>query len=85
MQRPQLSRREVVVFGSAALGSALFSARRAAAAAEANTPAQAADPIWGTNGAATAIIRSLQHLTQASFPAVDFPVTRYGARQCRVV
>jgi polygalacturonase len=86
MQRPQLSRREVVVFGGAALGSALFNAHRAiAAGAEATTPAQAADPIWGTNGAASAVIRSLQHLTQAAFPTVDFPVTRYGARRCRVV
>ncbi|HEY6925340.1 MAG TPA: hypothetical protein VI653_17825 [Steroidobacteraceae bacterium] len=87
MQRLQLSRREVVALGGAALGGALFSAHPANATIPAGTttPIQATDPIWGTNGAATAIIRSLQHLTQAAFPAVDFPVTRYGARQCRVI
>src|SRR6185312_14193282 len=41
--------------------------------------------IWGTDGAATRIIRSLQHLSQAAFRAVDFPVTGHGARPCRVI
>jgi polygalacturonase len=76
------SRRKFVVYGSAALGSALRGSYRAAAE---NSPTPTADPIWGVNGAATAILRSLQHLSQAAFPAVDFPVTRHGARPCRVV
>lgn len=76
MQR--LTRREFVAYGSSAtLGSALLGGMRRAEAID--------DPIWGTAGAATAIIRSLQHLSQKAFPATDFPVTRYGARQCRVV
>jgi polygalacturonase len=74
-----LSRREFVTYGGVALGGALGAARSAAAAAS------SADPIWGTNGAATAIIHSLQHLTQTAFPATDFPVTRHGARPCKVV
>ena len=57
----------------------------AAKPASGTSPPNPADPIWGTQGAASAIIRSLQHLTQSAFPAVDFPVTRYGAKQCRVI
>jgi len=74
-----LSRREFVTYGGVALGSALAGARSTAAAVPSD------DPIWGTNGAATAIIRSLQHVSQTAFPATDFPVTRYGARPCKVV
>jgi polygalacturonase len=70
-----LSRREFVVYGGAALSGA----------AAARSPTPSADPIWGVDGAATAIIRSLQHLSQATFPALDFPVTGHGARACRVV
>jgi polygalacturonase len=70
-----LSRREFVVYGGAALSGA----------AAARSPTRPSDPIWGVDGAATVIIRSLQHLTQKSFPAVDFPVTRDGAQPCRVV
>ena len=70
-----LSRREFVIYGGAALSSA----------AAARSPTQSTDPIWGVDGAATRIIRSLQHLSQTTFKAVDFPVTRHGARQCRVV
>ena len=76
MQR--ITRREFVAYGSSAtLGSALLVGTRRAYAVE--------DPIWGIEGAATAIIRSLQHLSQKAFPAADFPVTRHGARQCRVI
>src|SRR3569833_3070308 len=87
MKRPQLTRSEVVVLGGASMGSAQFRAQSdaTATAAEAKPPAEEAEPIWVTNGAATASIRSLRHLTQTAFPAVYFPVTRYGARQCRVV
>ena len=87
-----LSRREFLAYGGTALGGTLLVTYRATAAGTAgSTPAlrrktqSVTDPIWGANGAATHIIRSLQHLSQAAFPAVDVPVTRYGARQCRVV
>ena len=72
-----LSRREFVTYSGVALGSALAGTRGAAAVDP--------DPIWGTHGAATAIIRSLQHLSQTAFPAADFPVTKYGARPCKLV
>ncbi|WP_233832310.1 glycoside hydrolase family 28 protein [Paraburkholderia sp. ZP32-5] len=40
----------------------------------------AADPIWGTNGQATAIINKLANITPSMFPSVDFQVTSYGAQ-----
>jgi polygalacturonase len=43
------------------------------------------DPIWGTSGAATQIIASLQNITQAMFPARDYVVTQYGAAPCGVI
>ncbi len=82
------SRRGFVAFGGSVLGGALLSAHRSFAAVNPSmlpTPTRAADPIWADDGAATKIIRSLQHLTQAAYPAAEFPVTRYGARPCRVV
>ena len=108
---PDLSRREFVTYGGAALGGTLFGTQIATAAMTerdraaseeipSGEPARKspagttvtssgstgpADPIWGTQGAASAIIRSLQHISQSAFPAVDFPVTRYGAKECRVV
>jgi polygalacturonase len=66
-------------------GAALSSAATVSNAAAARSPTQSTDPIWGVDGAATLIIRSLQHLSQATFKAVDFPVTHHGARPCRVV
>ncbi len=80
-RRHDRSRREFVAHAGAALGGALLgiSPHRAAAASA------RADPIWGADGAATRIIRSLRHLTQGAFPSTQFPVTRYGARPCRVV
>jgi polygalacturonase len=86
----EVSRREFVASGGAALGGALISAGGATTAGAASAPVvpsppSPTDPIWGADGAATAIIHSLRHLEQAAFPRVDFPVTRYGARQCRVV
>ena len=87
-----LSRREFVtcsgtMIGGAMIGSTVFGARVAAAAAKPTptAPSDLADPIWGTQGAATAIIRSLQHISQSAFPAIDFPVTRYGAKPCSVI
>src|SRR5690348_16604459 len=80
-----LSRREFVTYSGVALGSVLASPRGAAAGPVSPATTSSDDPIWGTNGAATAIIRSLQHLSQAAFPAVDFPVTRHGARPCQVL
>ena len=108
---PDLSRREFVTYGGAALGGTLFGTHIATAAMTerdraaseeipSGEPARKspagttvtssgstgpADPIWGTRGAASVIIRSLQHISQSAFPAVDFPVTRYGAKECRVV
>ena len=86
----EVSRREFVAYGGAALGGALISAGGATTAGAATAPVVRSpplptDPIWGADGAATAIIHSLRHLEQAAFPRVDFPVTRYGARQCQVV
>ncbi|MFL9910725.1 glycoside hydrolase family 28 protein [Paraburkholderia sp. RL17-337-BIB-A] len=49
------------------------------------TPPVVQDPIWGTSGAATQIIASLQNITQAMFPARDFVVTQYGAAPCAVI
>ena len=87
-----LTRREFVTYGGAAIGGVLLGAQRATAATDpaskgAAGPAQDGtdDPIWGAVGAATAVIRSLQHISQTSFPHADFPVTHYGARQCRVI
>jgi polygalacturonase len=82
-----LSRREFAAQAGAAVGTALFSTYRASAAdtPTARTDIVSGDPIWGTDGAATTIIRSLQHLSQSAFPTATFSVTRYGARQCRVI
>jgi polygalacturonase len=81
------SRREFMTYAGAALGGTLLGAHDATAASlvAPRSWILSGDPIWGTKGAATAIIRSLQHLRQTEFPRADFPVTRYGARQCRVV
>ncbi|HEX3634749.1 MAG TPA: glycoside hydrolase family 28 protein [Paraburkholderia sp.] len=49
------------------------------------TPPVVQDPIWGTSGAATQIIASLQNITQAMFPARDYVVTQYGAAPCGVI
>ena len=83
----ELTRREFVTLGGAALGGALLAVPRAGAAATAapqpTTPST--DPIWGTDGAATRIIQSLQHISQRAFRSAEFPVTRYGAKPCRVI
>ena len=80
------SRRGFVAYGGTVLGGALLSTHRGFGAADTTTlPTRAADPIWDDDGAATKIIRSLQHLTQAAYPAAEFPVTRYGAQPCRVI
>ncbi|TDY22365.1 polygalacturonase [Paraburkholderia sp. BL6665CI2N2] len=49
------------------------------------TPPVVQDPIWGTSGAATQIIASLQGINQSMFPTRDFLVTQYGAAPCTVV
>ncbi|MGH9645067.1 MAG: glycoside hydrolase family 28 protein, partial [Terriglobales bacterium] len=94
MRSHRLSRRAFVACGGAALGGALygFDAQRATATATATanistlqSSTGSADPIWGVDGAATRIISSLRHLTEAAFPAASFPVTHYGARECRVI
>ena len=88
MKRLQgVSRRGFVAYGGTALGGALFSAHRTAAAdlATPQPSTQAADPIWAEDGAATKIVRSLRHLTQRSYGAAQFPVIRYGARPCHLV
>ncbi|HEY6451958.1 MAG TPA: glycoside hydrolase family 28 protein [Steroidobacteraceae bacterium] len=86
-----MSRRGFVACGGAALGSALcgFGAQRTTATATASISTLKStgptDPIWGVHGVATTIIRSLRHLTAATFPAASFPVTHFGARRCRVI
>lgn len=83
----ELTRREFVTLGGAALGGTLLSFPRSGATAAAATRATTAttDPIWGTDGAATRIIQSLQHISQQAFRSAEFPVTRYGAKPCQVV
>jgi polygalacturonase len=73
-----LSRREFLARGGA-LGGVILTAPHVFAAN------RHVDPIWGPDGPAAAIVRSLRHISQAAFPAVDFPVTRHGARPCRTV
>ena len=82
-----ISRRGFVAYGGTALGGALLSVHGATAAdiSPLQSPTPPADPIWAEDGAATKIIRSLRHVNQQAFAAADFPVTRYGARPCRVV
>ena len=61
-----------------------------AAAAPPIDPAPAAaapapDPIWGPAGLGTQIVAALKGINTSMFPAVDFPVTRYGAQPCATV
>jgi polygalacturonase len=82
-----MRRREFIAYSGATIGGALFGTARVGAAARPAPGASPdpADPIWGTQGTASHIIRSLQHVSQSAFPAVDFSVTRYGAKQCHVI
>jgi polygalacturonase len=81
----ELTRRQFVTYAGAALGGTLLDAQHAAAADIPAPDPSPTDPIWGTQGAATRIIHSLRHLSQATFRSADFPVTRYGAKPCRVI
>ena len=85
------SRRAFLSYGGAVVGGALVSACGGgsddAATPVATTPTAPvqADPIWGPNGLATAIISSLKSVAPSAFPAVDFQVEAYGAQPCSVV
>lgn len=85
------TRRTLMLGAGAAFGSTLLGSLSACgggggtSTATDNTATAATDPIWGVNGAATAITSSLRHITQAAFPAADFVVTSFGARTCAVV
>ena len=85
------ARRTFMAFASATAGATLLgtlpgcgsgsgSGSSSSAAAGAGTSSADADPIWGTNGQATAIINKLSKITPSMFPAVDFQVTSYGAQ-----
>ncbi|CAE6836741.1 glycoside hydrolase family 28 protein [Paraburkholderia domus] len=81
-------RRAFIVLAGTSAGATLLgglSACGGSVNAPATTPPVVQDPIWGTSGAATQIIASLQNITQAMFPARDFVVTQYGATPCAVV
>ena len=76
-------RRTFLLGGGTLLGSGLLGSLQACGGGGGNT--EVADPIWGPGGSATTIVASLRSVSQASFAAVDFPVTRYGATPCSVV
>ncbi len=73
--------------GSSLLLGPLFTAEAALVGAPAFDPHDfdPHDAIWGPSGAATAIIRSLKHVSQVFFRKADFDVTTYGAQPCAVV
>ena len=73
-----LTRRSLLLGTGAVVGSGLFGTLAACGGGD-------DDPIWGGRGAATEIVKSLRSLSQSSFPAVDFPVTDYGAQTCDTV
>ena len=75
---PGLTRRSWLLGTGAVVGSGLFGTLAACGGGD-------DDPIWGGRGAATEIVKSLRSLSQSSFPAVDFPVTDYGAQTCDTV
>jgi polygalacturonase len=43
------------------------------------------DPIWGANGAADQIVKTLSSVSQSAFASRDFSVTDFGAKNCEVV
>lgn len=83
----RLSRRAFLGVGGALAGSTFLGAcgGNDSSAAPGTAAVIDTDPIWGTNGAATAIIASLKGVTQSAFRAVDYLVTAYGAEPCAVI
>jgi polygalacturonase len=82
------ARRRFVLAAGASAGTALFGGLSACGSSDSTLPASAADnisAIWGASGAATRIIASLASIKQSMFPARDFSIADYGARQCNVV
>ena len=61
-------------------GSDATSAAASGSGSGAVTTTTPVDLIWGPTGSATAIINSLASLTTSMFPAINFPVTQYGAQ-----
>jgi len=83
------ARRAFIVLAGTSAGATLLGGLSACGSSDtpaaAVTPPVVQDPIWGTSGAATQIIASLQRITQSMFPSNDFVVTQYGAQPCQVV
>ncbi|HEY4297338.1 MAG TPA: glycoside hydrolase family 28 protein [Paraburkholderia sp.] len=87
------ARRAFIVLAGASAGATLLGGLSAcgssvdepAGPSTPTTPPVVQDPIWGTSGAATQIIASLQGITQSMFPARDYLVTQYGAQPCSVI
>jgi len=89
--RPHLMLATGIAFGLTVLGSLVgcgsTNDRIPVPAAAPALTGNAADPIWGTNGPATAIINSLSTLTTENFPTVDYDVTAapFNAVQCGTI
>ncbi|MGF6598357.1 hypothetical protein P3T23_003074 [Paraburkholderia sp. GAS448] len=66
--------------GTSAGASSTIVADGASSASAGGAPSAAVDPIWGPSGVATAIIPSLQGISQTAFPACDSLVTAFGAQ-----
>jgi len=74
------ARRAFIVLAGTSAGATLLGGLSACGSSDtpaaAVTPPVVQDPIWGTSGAATQIIASLQRITQSMFPSNDFVVTQ---------
>ena len=77
------TRRSLLMGGGALFGSSLLGSLQGCGGG--NAAVDPGDPIWGPSGAATGIVNALAAVSQRAFPAVDFPVTRYGAAPITVV
>jgi polygalacturonase len=83
-------RRSFLTFAGATAGAGLMvalpgcggstnSAQASSTSSGTTGTAGSSDPIWGTNGQATAIINQLASINTSMFKSVDFQVTNYGA------
>lgn len=81
------TRRAFIVLTGTSAGATLLGGLSACggSVSAGSAPPVVQDPIWGTSGAATRIIASLQGVTQSMFAARDYVVTQYGAQPCAVV
>jgi polygalacturonase len=85
------ARRAFIVLAGTSAGATLLGGLSACGSSSNDSPAAPSappvvqDPIWGSSGAATQIIASLQGINQSMFPARDYLVTQYGAQPCSVI